>query len=168
MFSGVFRLSENPQELWLRIHPIKRESYSSMLSDKVTVTQNGEELVITDVILVLNGSGGNVNISYKQLAGLSFNQDYSVVETSGFDNNGEPIIYTMSDGSLRVVFSSLPPNGDKSFDMDHFSNSFVKRIQAGAIHDDREVFFIPRPTDNTVGEILEFLSGYQAARLVQL
>jgi hypothetical protein len=107
MFSGIYKLSEHPEEILLRIHPSKRQAFNSIVSGNATVRQNGEDV------------------------------------------NGEPIIYQMYDGTIRVVFSSIPPRDSSSeniFDVSEFSKQFISAVQCGAVHDDREVFHVPRST----------------------
>ena len=43
--------------------------------------------------------------------------------------------------------------------MDNFSEQFVNVIGCGMWHDDREIFHVPEPKENTVSEIKKFLEN---------
>ena len=161
MFSNVYSLAQNPEEIVLRLHPTKRAAYNSILKGEATVSQNGQEIRITDVILVLNSANGNVQIKYSDLSELAPTKIINTTSITGFDDNGEPLIYEMDDNSIRVVFSSLPPKSKPAFDLDEFSKQLVSAIQCGITHDDREIFHIPKPDQNTVNAVKRFIEDYK-------
>jgi hypothetical protein len=63
MFSGIYKLSEHPAEILLRIHPSRRQAYNSIVSRNATVRQNGEDVKVADVLLDLNSDAGIIRVS---------------------------------------------------------------------------------------------------------
>lgn len=162
MYSSIYKLENNHEEVLLRIHPKKRNSYNAMIKKDTLVEQNGNQLNITDIVLIVNSweSDELVQLNYSEIKDIPITQIDSEKAVKGFDENSEPIIYKMKDGSLRIVFFSMPPTDNNGFDMDDFSFDFIDSIECGITHDDREVFHIPKAKEDTIDKIIHFLSSY--------
>lgn len=164
MFSGVYKLNLFPEELLLRIHPNKRATYDAIINSKAIVTNEGREVTINDVVLYVNTSEGIVEIPYSTIKNTKIGHIIYSTSVPGFDAEGDPYIYKLRDGTVRIVFSSMPPQNPvnrESFDMDSFSNDFISSMDVEIIHDDREVFHIPSPIENTIEDIISFLKTYK-------
>jgi hypothetical protein len=86
------------------------------------------------------------------------------IPITGFDPEGEPEIRQMSDGSLHVVFNFMPPSfaEDDESKFADFDKQLEKAIGVPVLWDDREVFLIRKPAQDTVGKITRFLEAYQS------
>jgi hypothetical protein len=85
------------------------------------------------------------------------------VPLSGFDPDGEPEIRVMRDGSLHVVFGAMPPldlEHQEKYFLNHFSRQMEAEIGVPVVWEDREVFLIRSPQDDTIERIRLFVSGY--------
>ncbi len=89
----------------------------------------------------------------------------SIVAVPGFDPEGEPEIRQMSDGSLHVVFNFMPPSfaEDDESKFADFNKQLEKAIGVPVLWDDREVFVIRKPGQDTIAKISQFLEGYRNA-----
>ena len=88
-----------------------------------------------------------------------------IITVTGFDPAGEPQISVQEDGSLHINFNFMPPSYmDNPDDLGVFS-SFDADMQAfigvPVVWDDREVFVIHQPAQDTIQKIIEFLQTYQ-------
>ncbi|WP_417382169.1 hypothetical protein [Gimesia sp.] len=82
----------------------------------------------------------------------------------GFDTDAEPVIREMSDGSVWIHFESIPPffadDLDTPFDTDRFLADLSDVAGAAVVQDDREVFVVVQPTDQTTDSVKMFLESY--------
>ena len=163
MYSDVCALKDSPEEILIRIHPNKKESYDSIIKGNTIVEQNNQQIKIVDIKLIMNCLNSNdlIEINYSTINNTIIKQVEEIFHIEGFDANGEPLIYKMKDGTIRVVFFELPIRGSEIFDLDEFSDNFIKTVECGIIHDDREVFYIQNPVQNTANSIKEFLTNYR-------
>ena len=164
MYSDIYELSQNPEELLLRLHPNKRESYNAMMDGSAQIENAGKKISIKDIYLRVNSGTKDLNVKYSEIYQTPISQIKNTHHVKGFDATGEPIIYEMNDGTLRVVFSQLPPTnprGGRKLNLDKLSFEFTFKIGCGITHDDREVFHVPNPNENTVKEIMTYLSEYR-------
>jgi hypothetical protein len=91
-------------------------------------------------------------------------QRKSVVKIMGFDHGGEPEIRLESGGSIRVMFDYMPPSFHEGNDLGpytDFDKQMKRAIGVDVKWEDREVFYIARPKQNTVGRIKKFLENYK-------
>ncbi len=54
MYSSIFDLSNNPEEVLLRLHPNKKKSYDAMLDGTAEIEQDGKPINIKDIFLSVN------------------------------------------------------------------------------------------------------------------
>lgn len=162
MYSAIYSLKDYPEEILLRIHPQKKEIYDAILGGNTIVKQNNQQIKIVDVMLVLNSleSGGLAELNYSAICSTPVRHFEEKIQVEGFDAKGEPIIYKMKDGTIRVVFFELPKKDSKAFDLDKFSNEFINVVGCGMVHDDREVFHIQNPNPDSAHAIKQFLNSY--------
>ena len=91
-----------------------------------------------------------------------------VTNVNGFDEDAEPEIRLMSDGSLHVVLSFMPPSFVLDEDtqtiesFDDFDKQLERAIGVPVIWEDREVFIIQTPQEDTSAKIKQFLEGYRS------
>ena len=163
MFSSIYNLGKLPEEILLRIHPKKKVAYDAIVEGKTVIKQNDQEIKIVDIVLVLNKpkSQNLINIGYSTIYKNEVSHFVEKIQVEGFDENGEPIIYKMKDGTIRVVFSELPRNNNQPFDLDKFSKKIINSLNCDMVHDDREIFHIQNPKEDTVEKIRLFLSNYK-------
>lgn len=163
MYSGIYDLSTNDEELMLRIHPEKKKLYDAILSGNVTVPKGRQRVQVTGLEIRVNSKVGLVEKSYASIVKTEVTGIDKVLGVNGFDAEGEPLIYTMNDGTIRVVFFNMPPfsskNGSK-MDLDKFSKEFIATVRSGVSHDDREIFHVPNPDKNTEYKIKQFIEAY--------
>ena len=97
----------------------------------------------------------------------------TIVKTTsvtGFDADAEPQIHHMSDGSLQLMLEFMPPSfiadedaeGVKSFD--DFDKQLERAIGVPVLWEDRELFIIRKPQNDTAEKIKQFLEGYRKAK----
>ncbi len=97
-------------------------------------------------------------------------QGAEVIRTStinGFDDDGDPEIREMSDGSIKVVFNYMPPSWvpeDQYTATDlgpfrDFDMRMEKAIGVQVLWDDREFFVIRQPKADTIEKIKQFLAS---------
>ena len=83
---------------------------------------------------------------------------------SGFDEDGEPVIRSMSDGSLQIHFQAMPPFFAEDAGIGAQFDDFRARIEAVAgcpvDQDDRELFIIKSPGADTATKIKAWLENY--------
>ena len=83
---------------------------------------------------------------------------------SGFDPSGEPVIRVMSDGTLHVLFEAMPPFFAEDFGIETEFDDFRAKLESAAgvpvSQDDRELFIIEAPSDNTISRIKLWLELY--------
>lgn len=83
----------------------------------------------------------------------------------GFDKKGEPTIEEYNSGALRIVFEFMPPfnKGDDQSDLEVFEvfdEKLAEITGCEIIWDDREIFLINSPHDDTIIKISTFLSNF--------
>jgi hypothetical protein len=89
------------------------------------------------------------------------------VDIEGFDPAGEPEIRVMSDGSLRVILSFMPPSDVEPSSESEFGPfaNFDKEMAVAAgvpvLWDDRETFVIANAPPGTVEKVKAFIEGYR-------
>ena len=79
---------------------------------------------------------------------------------SGFTTDQEPVISEMSDGSLEVEFSEMPPIDARDEEMslfDKFDKVMQEAIGVEVVWEDRDLFIIPKPLPCTADDIVCFL-----------
>ncbi|HXT58244.1 MAG TPA: hypothetical protein VN699_06395 [Pirellulales bacterium] len=86
------------------------------------------------------------------------------VKVTGFDADGEPVIQTLEDGSIRIVFEAMPPffaedNGTEA-DFEKFEDVMSKRIGLPVTREDREVFVIHNAPAGTAEQLKEWLERF--------
>ncbi len=85
-----------------------------------------------------------------------------VIPLSGFDPDGEPEIRVMADGSLHVLFNFMPPSWaeDDPDPFDDFDQQLAQAVGLPVTWEDRELFRIAQPANDTVERIRRFLASY--------
>ena len=149
MFSSVCDLASDDQELLLRVHPDRRAAWEA----------------IGDVEMHLNSEQGIVVRNYSDIAATKIDRIVRATAIPGFDQQGDPLIYELADGTVRIVFLALPPVEflkDREFDMDEFGGGLIQQIGGGIQWDDREVFYIPNPPADCVDSIVDYVTRYGA------
>jgi hypothetical protein len=84
---------------------------------------------------------------------------------TGFDCDGEPDLRMDEDGSLRLVFNFMPPLNGQEEPYDHpiferFDEVLSRALGVEVLWEDREVFLITNPTDDTVQKAKAFLESF--------
>lgn len=92
-------------------------------------------------------------------------ESYKIIPINGFDSDGEPEIREFADGTVSIVFNFMPPlNGtDEGIENEIFENfdKELKRVlDVEVIWDDREVFFISEPQQDTVTKLKNYLESF--------
>jgi hypothetical protein len=176
MFSGITDLTKNTNEILIRIHPVKKRFFDAVCSGEpiecTTKDVSGRMVKIVFkrevAIMVNNPAGGATKIDYKDLYNKAPAAVMQETIVPGFDLNAAPVVRILQDGSMRVVFCTIPPAkylGGTRFDIDDFGDKFQKSVTSPLIWDDRDVFFILKPDVNTVKEICTFLKSYTSVSL---
>ncbi len=162
MYSSIHNLREHPAEIMLRVHPSKKAGFDAIVQRNATVKQGDQEIKIVDKNLILNDLDTNERhkVKYSSVCNTEIDNFIDRKEVSGFDSEGEPFIYTMKDGTVRVLFNQLPIANNAGFDLDEYSDAFINAMDTEMLHDDREIFHIAAPCENTVSSIQQFLSTY--------
>jgi len=85
-----------------------------------------------------------------------------IIPLSGFDPEGEPEVRLLADGSLSVVFNFMPPSWaeDNPDSFDDFDRQLARAVGVPVAWEDREVFRIDRPAEDTVERLRQFLQSY--------
>jgi hypothetical protein len=178
MFSGMFDLTNDRGEILLRLHPLKKMFFDSVSHgtaplvtsrDYPSKGQSTELKFNSNIeIHVNNPSGGTEDVAYTTLSGVQSKSISKEIQLQGFDENAEPVIRLLQDGSLRLIFCTMPPSRHclgNAFNMDDFGTKLQKAISAKIEWDDRDVFLARRADTNTVTELLDFIRSYgQKAR----
>ena len=89
------------------------------------------------------------------------------ITVNGFDPDGEPVIELWSDGKLIVHFEAMPPffaedNGSES-DFEDFDVQMRVALGVDVRQEDREVFVIETPFDDTLEKAKTWLETYRTA-----
>jgi hypothetical protein len=85
----------------------------------------------------------------------------------GFDPDGDPEIWRMADGGLRLVFNFMPPSWipeSEYVDLGRcrdFDRRLEAAIGAPVVWEDREFFLIQRPRPDTVEKIKRYLAEFR-------
>jgi hypothetical protein len=86
----------------------------------------------------------------------------------GFDAQGEPEIRVKKNGSLNVMFNFMPPSdaqdGAAAAAYDNFDKQMAAAIGGRVVWEDRELFVVPKPAENTLEKLTAFIEGYKAGK----
>lgn len=173
MYSGALRLDLDPAEVAARIHPVKQRLFDQVIAgDRIEATltdPDGRTRVWTvegPIDLVVSSPGGPVTLSYADVAGRHRSVVTDEVTGRGFDVDAEPVLRRMHDGSLRLVFCSMPPARHRlgsGFDLERFGEALVGEAGLDMSWDDRDVFVIPQATEAQLQALLRFIETYDGA-----
>jgi hypothetical protein len=86
-----------------------------------------------------------------------------VITLEGFDSEGEPEIRIMDNGSLELVFNFMPPTWAEENPevFDDFDVQLSEALDLEVLWEDRELFLIEEPGEDTVERIKQFLEHYR-------
>ena len=92
-------------------------------------------------------------------------EEYQIINVSGFDSDGEPEIRLYPDGLIEVMFNFMPPsNGSPDLLADPIFDQFENVLQAhlgvSVIREDREIFTIANPHQNTAIQLKQYLDNF--------
>jgi hypothetical protein len=84
------------------------------------------------------------------------------ITLEGFDPEGEPEIRIMDNGSLELVFNFMPPTWaeENPEAFDDFDVQLSEALDLEVLWEDRELFLIEEPAEDTVERIRQFLADY--------
>jgi hypothetical protein len=84
------------------------------------------------------------------------------ITLEGFDPEGEPEIRIMDNGSLELVFNFMPPTWaeENPEAFDDFDVQLSEALDLEVLWEDRELFLIEEPAEDTVERIRAFLAEY--------
>jgi hypothetical protein len=84
------------------------------------------------------------------------------ITLEGFDPEGEPEIRIMDNGSLELVFNFMPPSWaeENPEAFDDFDAQLSEALDLEVLWEDRELFLIEEPGEDTVERIRQFLVEY--------
>jgi hypothetical protein len=86
------------------------------------------------------------------------------VLVSGFDPDGEPVVRTMADGSLQIHFEAMPPFFAEDAGIEAEFDDFRAKIESATgckvLQDDRELFIIQAPREDTALTLQKWLESY--------
>lgn len=176
MFSSTFNLTNDHNEILTRIHPVKKKLYDAISSGALTSVsatsaESGKAVNMKlnrRIEVHVNKPGGGIFIvDYTDLAEKQPQFVAKEIQVKGFDENSDPVIRQMLDGSLRLVFCTMPPRKNrlgKSFDIEAFGKRLQQNVKAQLEWDDRDVFYIKSAGSNTIREITDFLQCYGGER----
>ena len=92
-------------------------------------------------------------------------QQANEIDIKGFDPEGEPVIQKISDGSLQIVFNFMPPSyvdDDEAMgDFDDFDKQIQAAIGVPVMWEDREIFVVETPENDTIDRLKSFLENYR-------
>lgn len=173
MYSGVIRLDLDFAEVAARVHPVKQQLFDRVIAgDRIEVTltdpegRNGDWIVDDHIELHVSSPDGPVTLSYADVAGQHRRVVTDETTASGFDPDAEPVLRRMRDGSLRLVFCSLPPARHRlgsRFDLEHFGESVIGEAGPEIAWDDRDVFLLPYATEAQLRAVLRYVEAYEGA-----
>jgi hypothetical protein len=85
------------------------------------------------------------------------------ITLEGFDSEGEPEIRIMDNGSLELVFNFMPPTWaeENPEAFDDFDVQLSEALDLEVLWEDRELFLIEEPAEDTVERIKQFLEHYR-------
>lgn len=85
-------------------------------------------------------------------------------EINGFDPDGEPVIQTLADGSLQIVFEAMPPFFSEDAGTEHefekFENQMAQSLGVEVTREDRELFVISSPASDTLEKAIRWLENF--------
>lgn len=95
---------------------------------------------------------------------MDMDDPVDIITVKGFDPEGDPEIQVMADGSLYLVFNFIPPSWaeDNPDEFDDFDEQLSEAIELPVEWEDREVFFIEQPEEDTCDRIRSFLATYRS------
>jgi len=173
MYSGVLRLDVDLAEVAARIHPVKQRLFDQVIAgDRIEATLTDPDgntrgwTVEGPIDLVVSSPCGLVTLSYADVAGRHQSVVTDEVTGTGFDLDAEPVLRRMHDGSLRLVFCSMPPTRHRlgsGFDLEHFGEVLIGEAGVEMSWDDRDVFVIPQATETQLQALLRFIETYDRA-----
>jgi hypothetical protein len=191
MFSSSVDLTAPSANLAARLHPVKAQAFEWIVTGQrpsvmpTTVGDGalpaGEAIsVIPDVEIHVNRREGGIVVRHfsefldrsKRL--LLRGSDEDVERTTalvGFEPEAEPIVREMRDGSLLLIFGFMPPLVTESdpaksqrFELTTFGTQVAEAASVPVAWDDRDVFVIPKPQNDTVERIGHFLASFWETR----
>jgi hypothetical protein len=189
MFSGIVDLTAPSVNVAARLHPVRATAFEWIVTrqqpsvvptghqEGAAALTAGEAInVIPDVEIHVNRPEGGTLVRHfsefldqsRQLLEHGADEDVrSTTALGGFDPEAEPIVREMRDGSLLLVFGFLPPlvaetdaSKARRFDLDRFGDEIAKALDVPVTQDDREVFVIQKPEEDTVEKVRHFLASY--------
>jgi hypothetical protein len=92
------------------------------------------------------------------------------IRVKGFDSEGEPMIEKLSDGTLWIHFQAMPPffaesNGTESA-FDNFEEQLQQALGVAVRRDDREIFIVENPMQETGQKVKEWLEHFHGPKSV--
>jgi hypothetical protein len=86
------------------------------------------------------------------------------IEVTGFDPDGEPVIQRWADGSIVILFNAMPPffaeDGGTEDEFENFETTIGFVLGVEVLRDDREVFVIQMPREDTIVKAKAWLENY--------
>ncbi|MGE5670574.1 MAG: hypothetical protein ACM31E_03965, partial [Fibrobacterota bacterium] len=168
--SQVIDLTKNYNEILIRLHPEKKRFFDAVYAGTPirisSKDNNGNVIQLTinkDVLIWVNDSSSSVaKVDYSKLFNKQPQNIVREIAITGFDLNAAPLIRCLQDGTMRLVFCTLPPikiGSDHTFNENDFGIKLQQAITAKILWDDRDLFYIPKPDDATISEILHFFKN---------
>nr|WP_271891256.1 hypothetical protein [Planctomicrobium sp.] len=130
---------------------------------KRTMNEHKKTLVGSFLSAILSLCGcGNTPPSLSDVSEPTLVEEMTV---TGFDSDGEPVIKTWSDGSIRIHFEAMPPffseeNGTES-EFENFEERIQDALDVSVSRDDREVFVIQNPEPDTAEKAKAWLQAFR-------
>jgi hypothetical protein len=86
------------------------------------------------------------------------------IEITGFDPDGEPVIQRWADGAIVILFNAMPPffaeDGGTEAEFENFETTIGFVLGVDVLRDDREVFVIQMPREDTIAKAKAWLENY--------
>ena len=91
----------------------------------------------------------------------SDDEPLTIVPLSGFDDDGEPEVRGMRDGSFEIWFNMMPPGFDSgSGEFDTFDKTLSTKLEKEVEWIDREVFRIADPGPDTLRRVMQYFAEF--------
>jgi hypothetical protein len=181
LFSGLVDLTSSSVELAARLHPTKAEAFEWIIAGQCSVISEGKPIpVVPDILFHVNNPQGGSALRHfsefleqcRKLRNCGQAGDVrSTISLFGFEPRAEPVLREMHDGSLLLVFASIPPIGIQGgtaklrrFHMNTFGTEIERAVGVPVVWDDRDVFVIRIPEADTIERVRGFLQGYWGAK----
>ncbi len=124
--------------------------------------ENGVLKWLVSTVLALCGCGSSEAVQKGSLAEPTIVEEISII---GFDPDGEPVIKKWSDGTIWIQFEAMPPfyAEGKGIDaeFEHFDAKLQRALGVPVSWEDREVFIVKKPTEDTVKKAKQWLESYR-------